>query len=36
MDWVYKIQQAIDYIECHLDEKISVDEVARAVIPLNE
>ena len=32
MNWVHKIQQAIDYIECNLEEKISVDEVARAVM----
>ena len=32
MNWVYKIQKAIDYIESNLTEKLNVDEVAKAVI----
>ena len=32
MNWVYKIQKAIDYIESNLTEKLSVDEVAKAAI----
>ena len=32
MNWVYKIQEAINYIECNLTEKLNVDEVAKAII----
>jgi len=32
LNWVYKIQKAIDHIECNLTEKLSVDEVAKAVM----
>jgi len=32
MNWVYKIQQAIDYIECNLENKINVEKVAQAIM----
>jgi len=32
LNWVYKIQKAIDHIENHLTEKLSVDDVAKAAI----
>ena len=32
MNWVYKIQQAIDYIEYNLENKINVEKVAKAIM----
>jgi len=32
MNWVYKIQQAIDYIECNLENKINVEKVAQTIM----
>jgi len=32
MNWVHKIQQAIDYIECNLENKINAEKVAQAIM----